>query len=73
MITLLTFLTLVIFEPNETTWEIEVYDYTEENLIEVVCPEGIFSSDCLEPRPQKETFSLDDIKDCAENGDYDFI
>ena len=63
--------TLVIYEPNDLTFEIEVYDYTEEPSVDVVCPEGIYESDCLEPRVKKretaETISLEDIQNCANN------
>lgn len=71
MFTLLTFLTLVIYESSEATWDIEVYDYTEKPTLEVVCPEGIFSSDCTEPREEKkESISLEDIQNCANNNDF---
>jgi hypothetical protein len=73
MFTLLTFLTLVIYEPNDSTYNIEVYDYTEEPELEVVCPEGVFNSDCLEPREKKkETISLEDIQNCAKSSDFIF-
>lgn len=66
--------TLVIYEPNESTFNIEVYDYTEEPSINVVCPDGIYESDCLEPVVKKretiETVSLEDIKNCANNNDF---
>ncbi|MBF32004.1 MAG: hypothetical protein CL529_12635 [Aequorivita sp.] len=64
---LLLFFTLVIYEPTESTYEIEVYDYSEENVIEVICPEGTSSYECIEPRPPKTEISLDDIKNCADN------
>ena len=63
--------TMVIYEETPATWGIEIYDYSEEPIIEVICPEDVY--DCLEPREKKETISLDDIKNCAENGDYEFI
>lgn len=66
--------TLVIYEPNDLTFEIDVYDYTEEQTIDVVCPDGIYESDCLEPRERKrekvDTISLEDIQNCAGNNDF---
>jgi len=66
--------TLVIYEPNDLTYEIEVYDYSEEPMIDVVCPDGIYESDCLEPRAKKRetanTISLEDIQNCANNNDF---
>ena len=73
-ISLAVLFTLVIYEVTDLTYEIEVYDYEEELKIEVVCPEGVFSSDCLEPREEeKDTISIDDIKNCASNSDYQFL
>ena len=66
--------TLVIYEPSDLTFEIDVYDYSESPTIDVVCPEGIYESDCLEPRVKKretaETISLEDIQDCANNNNF---
>ena len=60
--------TLVIYEVTNLTYEIDVYDYEEEPTIEVVCAEGVY--DCIEPREEKETISLEDIKNCADNNNF---
>lgn len=64
--------TLVIYEPNEDTFEIDVYDYTKEAKIYIVCPEGVYDSECIEPKEEerKETISLEDIQACADNTDF---
>ena len=66
--------TLVIYEPNDLTFEIEVYDYSKKPTVDVVCPDGIYESDCMEPRERKreieKTISLEDIQNCANNNDF---
>lgn len=73
MFTLLTFFTLVIYEPTDFTYDIDVYDYSEKPTIEVICPEGVFDTDCLEPRVEtKKEISLEDIQECAGNNSFFF-
>lgn len=68
--------TLVIYEPDAMTDGIEVYDYSEKRSIHIICPEGTYETDCLNPKDgpnfveEKETISLKDIQSCAENNDF---
>jgi len=67
---------LVIYHPNQKTSEIKIYELTvKEDLIEIVCAEGVSEAECLGGEKEKReitSVSWEEIENFVIKGPYSF-
>lgn len=73
---ILILLLIVLYESDEKTREIHIYDIQKEDLrIEVVCAEGVSESECYggeKPKKEITSVSWEEIENFVIKGPYSF-
>lgn len=68
-------LTLVIYQSNDKTDQIKIYELSEDFSIEIVCAEGVSRTECLNGAKEEkrvDAISYDEIVNFVIDGPYRF-